>query len=561
MRVTTRSTSPFIAVVPLVIMSRCAKTNHEVAGHAMSQLSEHRFRTPIILFTIAFLLVIVFAFLVLNPGTMVVEKSVGGGHVLVEIEPGRLIFPGGCTTMRWEAEGIQAIFFDGDPTTGQGSEYVCVNSKQRVPKLKVDFPNGERDDIGPIVDVLLLMPIGWGLIAGIVVLTFAAGYITINTLLAGRLTKALPAAQGVRQALKVTTFSVVVTFVIVEVALRVYFANFGTEIDRVRYIFSADEIDAFNDSRGGFIPMPYLNFGLSANREDHNQLGYRGEEIELPKPDGMFRIVALGGSTTYGSGIPAKDAYPAILQNILRDEYGFSNVEVINAGVPGYTTWESFVNFAFRVPELEPDMIIIYHAGNDVTLARTVNPGCYRGINPLRGLNTSNRIWSPRRASVSPSVLIRFLSINTGLSPDPTTLDSRLISFNTICREGERMTDDEEIAINRPIYFERNLRNIILLAEAHNIEVMLSSWAFDAEMDPVNLTPAWQTGVNEHNTIIEAIAAEMDLPFYDLAAQFEAHPEYWGENGDGIHFNVLGAAEQARQYADFIVAQELLPRP
>ena len=94
--------------------------------------------------------------------------------------------------------------------------------------------------------------------------------------------------------------SVVIPLLVIEIGLRIWFTYFGSDYERVIYTYSADEIAA----KGAFVGMPYVNFGLSSHYQGHNSLGYRGEEITAAKPEGVFRIVALGGSTTYGADLP-----------------------------------------------------------------------------------------------------------------------------------------------------------------------------------------------------------------------------------------------------------------
>ena len=137
-------------------------------------------------------------------------------------------------------------------------------------------------------------------------------------------------------------------------------------------------------------PHPYLSYyttpgytNVNKSREEfkHNSLGYRGPEISKKKKPGIFRIVTLGGSTTYTSGVPLNVlTYPAMLEKILVEKYKYENIEVINAGVPGYTSWETLINFQFRVLDIEPDLIIIYHGTND-THARLVLPKFYQSDN------------------------------------------------------------------------------------------------------------------------------------------------------------------------------------
>lgn len=52
-----------------------------------------------------------------------------------------------------------------------------------------------------------------------------------------------------------------------------------------------------------------------------------------------FRIAAMGCSTTFGWGVADNETYPAQLQAILH-ERGHTDVQVINAGQPGYTSFQ-----------------------------------------------------------------------------------------------------------------------------------------------------------------------------------------------------------------------------
>ncbi|MBZ0308251.1 MAG: hypothetical protein K8I82_19455 [Anaerolineae bacterium] len=132
-------------------------------------------------------------------------------------------------------------------------------------------------------------------------------------------------------------YLVIVTAVLLEILLRIYYSSYGTQEQKIMYLYSLDEIRAL-DAR--FIPLPYINYVPSPQNPEHNALGYRGPDVLLPKPEGTFRIVTLGGSTTYSSATSSEESYPMQLWQILRDDYGYTSVEVVNAGVSGYTTWE-----------------------------------------------------------------------------------------------------------------------------------------------------------------------------------------------------------------------------
>ncbi len=87
-----------------------------------------------------------------------------------------------------------------------------------------------------------------------------------------------------------------------------------------------------------------------------NALGLRGPELPAAKPDGEFRILALGDSVTMGWGVEEKHSYPPRLE----EELGRRGhqVRVLNAGVPGSPPGAMNL-FCERVaPGLEIDLVL-----------------------------------------------------------------------------------------------------------------------------------------------------------------------------------------------------------
>jgi hypothetical protein len=66
-----------------------------------------------------------------------------------------------------------------------------------------------------------------------------------------------------------------------------------------------------------------------------NSHGFRGDEFSKEKDDNTIRIFAVGGSTTYGFGVPNESSYPFLLQKKINSLNLEKKVEVINAGVAG----------------------------------------------------------------------------------------------------------------------------------------------------------------------------------------------------------------------------------
>jgi len=122
---------------------------------------------------------------------------------------------------------------------------------------------------------------------------------------------------------------------------------------------------------GMFYAHHYSGYALKPNYQREpferiNNVGFRGEDIAPEKPEGVYRIVALGGSTTFAVYLPWTESYPYHLQQELRERLGTDKIEVINGGLTGSTSAESFHRLATQVLPVDPDMVIIYHAYNDL---------------------------------------------------------------------------------------------------------------------------------------------------------------------------------------------------
>jgi hypothetical protein len=107
---------------------------------------------------------------------------------------------------------------------------------------------------------------------------------------------------------------------------------------------------------------------------ENNSLGFRGPEVRSdPSAKDAYRILCIGDSVTFGFNADQDDSYPALLEGFLRARQPDKDIEVINAGVPGWT-WLQGVRFLERRGlALEPDMVIIAHGVNDQLMRALVS--------------------------------------------------------------------------------------------------------------------------------------------------------------------------------------------
>jgi lysophospholipase L1-like esterase len=97
-----------------------------------------------------------------------------------------------------------------------------------------------------------------------------------------------------------------------------------------------------------------------------DSLGFRGREVDLPKPPGRLRIVIIGDSVTLGWGVNDADTFPAQAEAILRERFPGRDLEVINLGVGGYDTRQEVTLLERNVARLDPDVVLVGFYSNDV---------------------------------------------------------------------------------------------------------------------------------------------------------------------------------------------------
>ena len=101
-----------------------------------------------------------------------------------------------------------------------------------------------------------------------------------------------------------------------------------------------------------------------------NRFGVRGQEIRIePRRD---RILVLGDSVVFGLAVSDEETFPVMLQRELA-ALGRTNVDAINAGVPGYNIAAEAALFHVLAPVLKPREVLIGVSLNDFGEAPRLN--------------------------------------------------------------------------------------------------------------------------------------------------------------------------------------------
>lgn len=278
-------------------------------------------------------------------------------------------------------------------------------------------------------------------------------------------------------------------------------------------------------------PLPYVMFGLKPKwrrqgqtdsrgnvlLKTSNTRGFRGKDFEVPKPPGRYRIVCLGCSVTYGDSVSDFETYPVQLERELRKARPDLDVEVVNAGVPSYTSAETLANFAFQCLDWEPDAVLVYEGINDLRPRQYCNfDSAYSHYRKIWDGTTAS--WAKGEGDVGGGI--------NALIQHPFPKDNGDPAEN-MRRAGSAA-------------FRRNLTSLSGIARAHGVKVIFVTQAWD----PSNayLEKHVISGLEEHNGIVRDVAVSRGDFLVDLVREFAAERQFV----DPVHMNAEGYAQMAR---------------
>lgn len=221
-----------------------------------------------------------------------------------------------------------------------------------------------------------------------------------------------------------------------------------------------------------------------------NNHGFRGADFEAQKPPGVFRVVALGESSTFGYEDRDQGTYPFLLeQELARDASLPRRVEVLNCGIPHATSANLAAMFEAEIVGYAPDLVTWYAGYNDAVypVAET------RLQRVLRRLDEYSAAYAGVRKLVN----------KLGWS----ALQGRWSGY----RESmDRAALDRQVALHEAMT-RANLRRVLELARARGIGVILIQQTMTAwfEAEKRGLAPPRRTSyADEHRRIVEKLERE-----------------------------------------------------
>jgi lysophospholipase L1-like esterase len=242
------------------------------------------------------------------------------------------------------------------------------------------------------------------------------------------------------------------------------------------------------------------------HRVSINAAGLRGPELGERDP-ASIRIAVVGDSFAFGTGVDLEGTLSSQLQRALTD--AGRSVEVLNFGVPGYTSTNVAAVVEHKALELRPDVVLYVFFANDIE-----PPTSYGPIPPDARIDPL-KAFPLRSAGLEGAlVLVKRLALSFGFS-----LARRSPSLSTTEYEtgaGARLREA----------FER----IRGLCAARGVEFRLAVYPFLTRVDlnqfrPIDelaLADAARLGIRTVD-LLDAFAGERDLTHYWVSL-FDGHP-------------------------------------
>jgi len=260
-----------------------------------------------------------------------------------------------------------------------------------------------------------------------------------------------------------------------------------------------------------------------------NSLGLRGPEVVKNKHG--LRILALGNSCTFGWGVSFEKCCTNLLQKELNETNPEDNIEVVNAGVPEYSSHQGKLFFEDLL-SLKPDVVLIMYGWNDHWRAGQEIPDAEQNPHPQIIINLQNM--------TSRLMLYKFMRKATLTLIEDTTL----VRMDDI--SGKRRVNPDE--------FSDNLKEIIKIAKENGIQpILVVPPMASLEIYFAGMQSNFHMLHQRYQEIIIRAGLYQDVTVVNLLIPFEKHDDLYDDaRGDPIHFNEKGHEIVAKTISDAI---------
>jgi lysophospholipase L1-like esterase len=365
---------------------------------------------------------------------------------------------------------------------------------------------------------------------------------------------------------KLVVFIILICLILIPGEL--YLRNKYRDVEQHTYRYTVDNFHPFLQ----FIPSKAQNLHI-------NQWGFRGDEITKQKSKNTYRVFLLGGSTVFNSGVIYEKNVSKRLEEMLSQKYPEKKIEVINAGVDGYTSEHSLIQYLFYIKDFSPDMIIMWHGINDWYYSCTPKQYAYTSYKS----DYSHHLGADAQmvfAHFQPSPLLSFHSVlvdqigiflKDNLYSDITTKIKQAAPFPGIYSKKSLHKTYKMTSYSSLPSYKRNLQSFITAIKNDQVTLLLGNQPYlykknisDTEqkvllfpvvncMKADGSYPSLESmilAMEAYNKTIEEKAQENSIPFINLEKALPKTLKYFT---DDVHYTEKGNAVVANKLYESII--------
>lgn len=294
-------------------------------------------------------------------------------------------------------------------------------------------------------------------------------------------------------------------------------------------------------SLGLRVPMPNTNQGNIRI----NHMGFRGPELVNPKPDSLVRLAFLGASTTFCAEVNSNETtWPHLVWKRLQEAKPDTQFDYVNAAVPGYTVDSSLKNLKYRVTPLNPNIIVIYHATNDLakdSRRLATEQGIFRSsVEKQSWLSKYSLLWFLVEKNLKIRQIQKEAYTQHRLEFDPKQLSSgfreRLIN---LVRESQKVAELVAIAT-----FSHKLRHEQTFKE--QLKTANTALYYMPYMSIEGLL----SGYEEYNRVIREVTKETGVLLIEKEMSIPGDDAHFN---DSVHFKDAGSKLMAKRVSDALL--------
>lgn len=290
---------------------------------------------------------------------------------------------------------------------------------------------------------------------------------------------------------------------------------------------------------------PDIFWGLESNLDkkpfEHKELGVtfdvstnseslRYAEIPTGRQPETLRLLALGDSTTFGWGVEQDKTWPARLEAMLQPLFPEVKLQVLNGGVPGYTSFQGLYHFKKHGALYQPDLVLFSYIVQDARRTRITDKQ-----QAIQALSAQYLQHHP----LDSSRLFRLLR-------------QRYKLFRAYEREqdNQEASQDPDATTRVPLDdYRENILTFEKLAQEKGTQLML----FGLPLEVVGYT-------KEHRELLATLAQARKLPHFDPSSVIaeEARQQTLYFPADKGHPNADGCERIATHLAEYLQSSGLI---